>query len=95
MLNRIFLPGIFVVLAYGFWISPEFKVIAAGLAIFLFGMLALEEGFRVFTDGTFEVLLDKATEPTKPLSRPTDQGIAAWSYDSFHWLQGELDSIQC
>ncbi len=62
MLNRILLPGIFVVLAYGFWISPEFKVIAAGLAIFLFGMLALEEGFRAFTGGTLETLLGKATD---------------------------------
>jgi len=62
MLNRIFLPGILVFLAYGFWISPEFKVITAGLAIFLFGMLALEEGFKAFTGGTLEVLLGKATD---------------------------------
>ena len=69
MLKRIFLPGIFVVLAYGFWISPEFKVIAAGLAIFLFGMLALEEGFRAFTGGTLEILLGKATDrPWKSIS---------------------------
>ncbi len=62
MLKKIFLPSIFVVLAYGFWISPEFKVIAAGLAIFLFGMLALEEGFKAFTGGALEILLGKATD---------------------------------
>ncbi|MBF0248643.1 MAG: hypothetical protein HQL36_11325, partial [Alphaproteobacteria bacterium] len=49
MLKRIVLPAIFVILAYGFWISPNFKEIAAGVAIFLFGMLFLEEGFKAFT----------------------------------------------
>ena len=62
MLNKIFLPGIFVVLAYGFWISPEFKMIAAGLAIFLFGMIALEQGFKAFTGSTLEILLGQATD---------------------------------
>ena len=41
----------------GFWVSPDFKVISAGVAIFLFGMLSLEEGFRAFTGGALERLL--------------------------------------
>lgn len=50
-----------VILAYGFWISPNFKEIAAGVAIFLFGMFSLEEGFRAFTGGTLEKVLRKST----------------------------------
>ena len=60
-LRKILLPTIFVVLAYGFWISPDFKEISAGVAIFLFGMLALEEGFKAFTGGVLEKILRKST----------------------------------
>jgi len=41
MLRKILLPTIFIILGWGFWISPELKVIAAGVSIFLFGMLSL------------------------------------------------------
>ncbi len=61
MLKKILLPTIFLVLAYGLWISPDFKEIAAGVAIFLFGMLFLEEGFKAFTGGILEKLLKKST----------------------------------
>lgn len=61
MLKRIFLPVILAVLAAGFWISPNFKEIAAGVAIFLFGMIFLEDGFRAFTGGVLEKLLAKTT----------------------------------
>lgn len=60
-LNKILLPTILVVLAYGFWISPDFKQISAGVAIFLFGMLALEQGFKAFTGGILEKLLKQTT----------------------------------
>jgi phosphate:Na+ symporter len=49
------------VLSYGFWISPNLKQIAAGVAIFLFGMLSLEEGFKAFTGGLLEKILKKTT----------------------------------
>jgi len=62
MLRRIVLPVIFGLLIYGFWISPDFKEIAAGVAIFLFGMLFLEEGFRAFTGGLLEKLLTVTTD---------------------------------
>jgi phosphate:Na+ symporter len=52
------------VLAYGFWVSPNIKTIAAGVAIFLFGMLSLEEGFRAFTGGGLERLLRRTTSST-------------------------------
>ena len=62
MLKKLLLPVIFVVLGYGFWVSPEFKEIAAGVAIFLFGMISLEEGFKAFTGGVLEKFLKKATD---------------------------------
>ncbi len=61
MFRRILLPVIFLILIYGFWISPDFKQISSGVAIFLFGMLFLEEGFRAFTGGTLEKLLKNTT----------------------------------
>jgi len=62
MLKKILIPTIFMILGYGFWVSPNFKEIAAGVAIFLFGMLALEEGFKAFTGGTLEKILRKTTD---------------------------------
>ena len=62
MLKKILLPTILLVLAYGFWISPDFKEIAAGVAIFLFGMLSLEEGFKAFSGGLLEKILQKSTD---------------------------------
>ncbi len=61
MLRKILLPVIFAILAYGFWLSPDFKEISAGVAIFLFGMLSLEEGFRAFTGGVLERFLKRST----------------------------------
>ncbi|MFK7850871.1 MAG: Na/Pi cotransporter family protein [Akkermansiaceae bacterium] len=60
-MRKILLPTIFGILSYGFWYSPDFKEIAAGVAIFLFGMLALEDGFKAFTGGVLEGLLRKTT----------------------------------
>jgi phosphate:Na+ symporter len=64
MLRKIFLPTILLILAYGFWVSPDFKEIAAGVSIFLFGMLFLEEGFKAFTGGFLEKLLQNTTNKT-------------------------------
>lgn len=61
-LRKVILPSILLILAYGFWISPDFKEIAAGVAIFLFGMLALEEGFKAFTGGILEKILKRTTD---------------------------------
>jgi phosphate:Na+ symporter len=61
MFRKVLLPSIFIVLAYGFWISPDFKQIAAGVAVFLFGMLSLEQGFKAFTGGTLEKILSYST----------------------------------
>lgn len=64
MFKKIILCSILVVLTYGFWLSSNFKEISAGVAIFLFGMLSLEEGFKTFTGGVLERLLRKTTDKT-------------------------------
>ena len=64
MIRKIFLPTILFLLAYGFWISPNFKEIATGVSVFLFGMLFLEEGFKAFTGGLLERLLRRTTDST-------------------------------
>jgi phosphate:Na+ symporter len=62
MLRKALLPSIFIVLGYGFWLSPDFIAIASGVAIFLFGMLSLEEGFRAFSGGMLEKILKRSTD---------------------------------
>ena len=62
MLRKVLLFSIFAILSYGFWISPNIKQITAGVAIFLFGMLSLEEGFKAFTGGLLEKVLKKTTK---------------------------------
>lgn len=64
MFKRIILLSILVILTYGFWLSTNFKEISAGVAIFLFGMLSLEQGFKAFTGGLLEKLLRKTTDGT-------------------------------
>jgi phosphate:Na+ symporter len=41
MIQKLLLPVIICILLYGFWISPDFKEISAGVSIFLFGMMFL------------------------------------------------------
>ncbi|PSM52587.1 sodium:phosphate symporter [Campylobacter blaseri] len=61
MLKRIFLPSIVIVLAYALWVNENFKVITFGVAIFLFGMVTLERGFKLFSGGALENILEKST----------------------------------
>jgi len=60
-LRRLWLPVILLILGFGFWASRDFQEIAAGVAIFLFGMLMLEDGFRLFSGGLLKAALAKAT----------------------------------
>ncbi len=61
MIKKLIFPGSLLLLAYGLWFSPDFTQIAAGVAIFLFGMLFLEQGFQSFTGGTLERILRIST----------------------------------
>jgi phosphate:Na+ symporter len=60
--RQLVFAGILSFLAFALWASPEFKHIAAGVAIFLFGMLSLENGFRQFTGGFLENVLRRTTD---------------------------------
>ena len=62
MLNRILFPSIVAILAYGLWLSSSVKDIAAGVALFLFGMLCMEQGFKAFSGGILQQLLSTSTD---------------------------------
>ncbi len=60
-MKHLLLPVIIGILIAGFWASSDFQEIAAGVAIFLFGMLMLEDGFKLFSGGFLEGILERAT----------------------------------
>lgn len=64
MTRNLLTLSIFLVLGYGFWISPDFKTITAGVAIFLLGMLSLEKGFKAFSGGVLSRFLQRTTDTT-------------------------------
>lgn len=61
MIRKFTLPAVVLVLGYGLWASANFKEIAAGVALFMFGMVCLEDGFKAFTGGTLESMLRRFT----------------------------------
>ena len=61
MLRYVALPAILGLLLFGFWVSPNMQVICAGIAIFLFGVLLMEQGFRLFSGGLLERALEVST----------------------------------
>ena len=63
-MKRYYLPIAVGALLLAFWVSPDAQEIAAGVAIFLFGMLMLEDGFKLFGGGALERVLERATAST-------------------------------
>jgi len=61
MIKRWIFLIVLVVLGLVLFFNPNFKTIAAGVSILLFGMITLEEGFKVFTKGPLRSVLAKAT----------------------------------
>ncbi len=61
MIKKIFFPVILLLLGWAFFISPTIKEVAAGVAILLFGMIMLEEGFNAFVEGPLQKLLSRVT----------------------------------
>lgn len=59
--NSILLIAV-LLLSYGFWLSADFKTIVAGISIFLFGMISLQQGFKSFTGGVLEKVLTAITD---------------------------------
>ena len=45
------LTSILLLLGIALWSSDEFTTIAEGIAVFLFGMIFLKDGFTAFTGG--------------------------------------------
>jgi len=61
-LRRYLLPIALAALAYAFWLSASFKEVAAGVALFVFGMFCMDEGFRTFGGDTLERVLAASTD---------------------------------
>ncbi|WP_299528085.1 Na/Pi symporter [uncultured Lutibacter sp.] len=61
MIRRISFLLFLILLAIILVFNPNFKTIVAGVSILLFGMIMLEEGFKVFTKGPLQIILKKAT----------------------------------
>ena len=61
MIKRWIFLIVLIVLGLVLFFNPNFKTIAAGVSILLFGMITLEEGFKVFTKGPLKSILGKAT----------------------------------
>ena len=49
-------------LAGALWLSPTFNLLAGGVALFLFGMYTLENGFQSLSGGTLEHLVRRGTD---------------------------------
>ena len=61
-MKKFLLPVAIGGLILAFWSSRDVQEIAAGVAIFLFGMLMLEDGFKLFSGGFLERTLATTTD---------------------------------
>ena len=61
MIRKILYPLILLALAYLLFINNDAKIIITGIAIFLIGMIFMEDGFKLFSGGILEKVLSKAT----------------------------------
>ena len=61
MLKKYFYPLFLLALAYLLFSSYDAKMIIAGIAIFLIGMVFMEDGFKLFSGGALEKVLAKST----------------------------------
>ncbi len=61
MLRRYIYPLFLLAVAYLLFSSNDAKTIIAGIAIFLIGMVFMEDGFKLFSGGLLEKVLEKST----------------------------------
>ena len=61
MIKKSLFLGILITLGIVLFLNPNFKIISSGIAILLFGMVMLEDGFKVFTKGPLQNILKNAT----------------------------------
>ncbi len=66
MLRRILFTAIISLLMFSFWFHPDILTITAGISLFLFGMLCLEQGFKQASGGLLSRVLERTTRT--PLS---------------------------
>ena len=64
MLNRIFVPLLFLGFAWFVVSNTDARTIIAGVAIFLIGMHYMENGFKLFSGGALESVLERFTGTT-------------------------------
>ena len=64
MLKRIIPPLIFLIFAWFIVANNDAKTIISGIAIFLIGMHYMENGFKLFSGGALENILEKFTSTT-------------------------------
>jgi phosphate:Na+ symporter len=64
MLQRIAGPLLFLIFAWFVISSHDAKTIIAGIAIFLIGMHYMENGFKIFSGGALETILENFTRTT-------------------------------
>jgi phosphate:Na+ symporter len=64
MLKRLISPLFFLLFAWFVVSSNDAKTIIAGIAIFLIGMHYMEDGFKLFSGGALEMVLEKFTSTT-------------------------------
>lgn len=62
MIRRWIFLFVLIILGVLLFYNPNFKTISTGVAILLFGMVTLEQGFKVFTKGPLKEVLRKATD---------------------------------
>jgi len=61
MLKSFFYPLLLISLAYILFINENAQIIITGIAIFLIGMIFMEDGFKLFSGGVLERVLSKTT----------------------------------
>ncbi|MFX4283096.1 Na/Pi symporter [Aliarcobacter butzleri] len=61
MIKKILFPLLFLILAYFVLSYESAKEIIAGISIFLVGMFFMEDGFKLFSGGFLEKVLEKFT----------------------------------
>lgn len=62
LFRKMLLPIILLLMGYALWQNGNIRQIAAGVAIFLFGMLAIEDGFQRLSGGILERFLRSSTD---------------------------------
>ena len=62
MFKKSFYPLFLLAIAYLLFSSNDAKTIIAGIAIFLIGMVFMEDGFKLFSGGMLEKVLEKSTK---------------------------------